>query len=357
MTCNKQLRAAKVKRADRITPEASVKVLEGFVVRYVLSKQKTWRVARGVTAIAANAAALRAQLKMTRRANTEAVKRDIETRLHLGTGAIDLLLDSVTRMSTEEAKEVVNQATRAGAALTSRDVRQDGPPADGVQAQRTELPPGAYFILLLKQGHGLVMKPLADTVVYQGRDGTRPLRIEEVTSATGYVVLGPKGISVGDYVINVERPPRAGDDKDSYRPTAMSNVTSERLTSGQFPLRLTVVRPTDVLSRGLPAVTQRLIGSAAEVTAATAVKAAEEAAAAAAAAAATAGRRKNSAQSTPAKSAQSTPAKGSRSSMPDSAAKEKAKQGQLKRGRGLQSEAEQQQPRKRHVSWADMPTA
>ncbi len=190
---------------------------------------------------------------------------------------------------------------------------------------------------------------------------------------SGLAVVGA-GINAGDYIINVERMQRAksgvGSEGTRYRSLPMTVLCDGGAngkggaTTGQYPLRLTLVPGKHLLAHGLPAVTRRLIGSAEHVTAATeAAEAAAEAALLAKQRTPKRGKGKdkdkeNTAPVTPAATGASGPA------APDTTSKkQKRKQGLLKRGRGgkdadlavevseKDAREHSQRPRKRHVHW------
>ena len=347
--CNVQLKEAGVQSKQHIDDVASVDVLERFVRHYLHSKQRTWRLGRGLAAMSVNACALRAQLKVQRQHAHTAYKRGVEKNLHLGNGAIDMLYDCLAAVSKEEGQKLVQRATSDGAVLASRAVRDRdavvvdsesgvgagagaghevagsmavaGDEGDGSagtastagaeQKEGDSLPAGAFFVLLYNRDHNLAFEAVDDATIIEPRQRDRPLRVTSVTGCKSLAVIGGC-LQVGDFVIKVEKKSTGRE----YRRVEMTAPCNDGSTGGKYPLRLTVVPPQSALAQGLPAVARQLIGSAEEVSAATA--AAEVA-------------RKRAA--TPSK----TPSKkrGDGESAPDTDPKSKqAKAGELKRARG-----------------------
>ena len=289
---------------SKVNKEASVNVLQRFVETYMLSKQRTWRLGMGLGPEAANAAALRTELKLKRHQGALKMKRDVERRLRLPMGFCESILQASAALTRGEGRRLLRSARRNGALIAAQELRQQESAApghsDGKDGNDGDIsdasvndggsddsddddddylassdsdgdsrvsPLGTYDVVLAKPDHGVVFTGVSADDGLMSQRSVQACRVQSVDGARSLGVFGSPAFAVGDYVIGVKR-----DAARASRTLTPSILLSDSTAKDrpQYPLRLTVAKAASMMLKGLPAAAESVIGSSAAVGAAVA---------------------------------------------------------------------------------------
>jgi hypothetical protein len=255
---------------DGISPRGSVAVLQALVWKYMLSKQRTWRVGKGLHVEAVNQVALRTMLRAQALSASKKQWSAREDAAGLARGALESILDGSKKLSKAAAATKVRDARDAGAVAIAQDAQRgralgSGSSTSGGAAARAadELPDlqdllaaygkgtldrvHSYAVVLLQSDHGFkfeaVATGLADKQVCRISD------IDAGVTARSLTIGAPgQAARVGDYVIDVMSRRRSGDD----RSLSTNVLVGDGRKKAQFPVTLIVLAHESTLLRGLP---------------------------------------------------------------------------------------------------------
>jgi hypothetical protein len=247
--------------ATAIPAEVSVRVLQGVMNKYMLSKQRTWRVAKGLHVESTNQVALRTLLRAQALAAPSKQLAAREDAAGLVRGTLSSLLKGSHRLAPKEAVKLVQHARDAGAAVIAKDMARSHSVADAAEAAGAAGSTAdaldnlvhsfhdgklaavhMYALVLLKADHGLTFTRVA------GDASAKVCRIASIDSAAGRTItLAPAGRSaqVGDYVLDVTSRRQGGTDR-STNPAVL--VDDKR--KPQYPLTLIILSQTAAFLQG-----------------------------------------------------------------------------------------------------------
>ena len=278
--CQRILQSAGYDLSRRVSAETSVEVLQEFVRRYLLSKQRTWRIGNGVAPEHQNAMPIRVQLKQVRKQAADAVTKQLEKKLKLQPGTLDLVLHALEVVERNKGQALLEKARKYGAELATVEARQtkerlatSSGTASGATTAAVAAINGVYAVVLKSPEHGIEFAPV---------DGTELCVVQSSSRAKNDVhVLRSSTLRDGDFVIDVERhaPPSKDPSKLPSKEASKPSTTKEASTDqhevgrfrsyaprtlletnrANFPLTVIVAPKDAVLVKGLSSVAGELL--------------------------------------------------------------------------------------------------
>ena len=317
--CNEELVAAD---EEPISAKDSVLVLEHLVIKYLNSKQKTWRLGTGTVPEAMNSEAIRTALKANRAASNSEFTERAARMCHVTRESFQATADMLSDKLEAEGQEMIAKLQAAGAVAVRRNLLKahgsqvaagapvhadsssddddtdggggsgggssddgDSDDADesfGLGFKRTdEEQPGPrevkpYRLVLHNKHHGLKFEAIeaSELPTWVKEDGKpMPCRITEVvntpSSDNAVTMKGVGGVGVGDFVVTVHRYSKQQGKKGEVSGRSMP-PTYLLDDNVQYPLVLLVVRREHLLISGMGLVAVRVGAEAAAAAAAAA---------------------------------------------------------------------------------------
>jgi hypothetical protein len=254
-----------------IAPLGSVATLQALVEKYMLSKQQTWRVGKGLQVEAVNQVALRTMLRVQALSASKKQWSAREDAAGLARGTLDSLLDGSKRLTQAAAASKVTTAKDAGAVAIAQAAHRarglgadSGTGAPAPAAGSADDPPDlahllaaygkgtlervrSYAVVLLQSDHGFTFEQ-----VHTAPGDKTVCRISAIDASVvaRALTIGAPGQAArtGDYVIDVISRRRSGDDRSL--PTIV--LLGEGRKKAQYPVTLIVLAHESTLFSGLP---------------------------------------------------------------------------------------------------------